>query len=58
MTAACVAMLVVSLPPVLPQLYRLLDPANATKSLNQMISLLHVLGCEVSVVVKKRKAAA
>jgi predicted XRE-type DNA-binding protein len=42
----------------LPQLYRLLDPANATKSLNQMISLLHVLGCEVSVVVKKRKAAA
>jgi predicted XRE-type DNA-binding protein len=42
----------------LPQLYRLLDPANATKSLNQMISLLHVLGCEVSVVVRKRKAAA
>jgi DNA-binding phage protein len=42
----------------LPQLYRLLDPANATKSLNAMISLLHVLGCEVSVVVKRRKAAA
>ncbi len=42
----------------LPQLYRLLDPANATKSLNQMVSLLQVLGCEVSVVVKKRKAAA
>lgn len=42
----------------LPQLYRLLDPTNTTKSLNQMISLLHVLGCEVSVVVRKRKAAA
>jgi hypothetical protein len=42
----------------LPQLYRLLDPANVTKSLNQMISLLHVLGCEVSIVVKRRKAAA
>ena len=42
----------------LPQLYRLLDSTNTTKSLNQMISLLHVLGCEVSVVVKRRKAAA
>lgn len=42
----------------LPQLYRLLDTANSTKSINQMIALLHVLGCEVSVVVKKRKAAA
>jgi predicted XRE-type DNA-binding protein len=42
----------------LPQLYRLLDPADTTKSLNQMVSLLHVLGCEVSVVVKRRKAAA
>jgi predicted XRE-type DNA-binding protein len=42
----------------LPQLYRLLDPTNTTKSLNQMISLLHVLGCEVSVVVRRRKAAA
>ncbi len=41
-----------------PQLYRLLDSANTTKSLNQMIALLHVLGCEVSVVVKRRKAAA
>jgi len=42
----------------LPQLYRLLDPTNKTKSLNQMISLLHVLGCEVAVVVTRRKAAA
>lgn len=42
----------------LPQLYRLLDPTNTTKSLNQMIALLHVLGFEVSVVVKKRRRAA
>ena len=42
----------------LPQLYRLLDTTNKRKSLNQMISLLHVLGCEVSVVVKRRRAAA
>jgi hypothetical protein len=42
----------------LPQLYRLLDSANTTKSLNQMIALLHVLGCEVSLVVKRQKAAA
>lgn len=42
----------------LPQLYRLLDPTNKTKSLNQMVSLLHVLGCEVAVVVRRRKAAA
>lgn len=42
----------------LPQLYRLLDPTNTTKSLNQMVSLLHVLGFEVSVVVKKRRRAA
>jgi DNA-binding TFAR19-related protein (PDSD5 family) len=42
----------------LPQLYRLLDPTNATKSINQMVALLHVLGFEVSVTVKKRKSAA
>lgn len=42
----------------LPQLYRLLDPANTTKSLNQMVSLLHVLGYAVSVVVKRKTAAA
>jgi len=30
-----------------PQLYRLLDPANSSKSINQLVSLLHVLGCEV-----------
>lgn len=42
----------------LPQLYRLLDPANTTKSLNQLVSLLHVLGYEVGVTVKRRSASA
>lgn len=34
------------------QFYRLLDPANARKLIGQMISLLHVLDCDVEVVVK------
>jgi predicted XRE-type DNA-binding protein len=41
----------------LPQLYRLLDPANTRKSMGQLVTLLHVLGCEVDVVVKKSVAA-
>ena len=40
-----------------PQLYRLLDPTNTRKSLNQLVSLLHVLDCEVDLVVKGRSAA-
>ena len=40
-----------------PQLYRLLDPANTRKSLSQLISLLHVLDCEVQFVVSSRTAA-
>ena len=36
------------------QLYRLLDPANCSKSVRQLISLLYVLGCEVEVEVKER----
>ncbi len=40
-----------------PQLYRLLDPANTTKSMNQLISLLHILNCDVDLVIKKRAAA-
>jgi hypothetical protein len=36
------------------QLYRLLDPANTTKSLHRMVDLLHVLGCGVDIVVKDR----
>lgn len=35
----------------LPQLYRLLDPTNTRKSMNQLISLLQVLDCTVDVVV-------
>ena len=33
------------------QLYRLLDPANTNKSMNRLIALLRVLGCDVGVVV-------
>jgi hypothetical protein len=39
-----------------PQLYRLLDPANTRKSLNQLISLLHILDCDVDLVVRNRAA--
>ena len=37
-----------------PQLYRLLDPANSKKSLRQLIALLHVLDCEVDFVVRRQ----
>jgi hypothetical protein len=40
-----------------PQLYRLLDPANTRKSMSQLVALLHVLNCEVDLVVKKKAAA-
>jgi DNA-binding TFAR19-related protein (PDSD5 family) len=40
-----------------PQLYRLLDPANTGKSMKQLVALLHVLDCDVNLVVRKRKAA-
>jgi hypothetical protein len=33
------------------QLYRLLDPTNHSKSIGQMLALLHVLGRRVDVVV-------
>jgi len=33
------------------QLYRLLDTTNTRKSMSQMVALLHVLGCNVDVVV-------
>lgn len=36
------------------QLYRLTDPTNTTKSIRQMLALLHVLGCEVAFTVKRR----
>jgi len=37
-----------------PQLYRLLDPANTSKSINQLVALLHVLNCKVELVVRDR----
>jgi hypothetical protein len=40
-----------------PQLYRLLDPANTRKSLGQLVSLLHLLECDVRLVVHPRRAA-
>jgi hypothetical protein len=40
-----------------PQLYRLLDPSNTSKSMSQLIALLHILNCDVDLVVKKRSAA-
>jgi DNA-binding TFAR19-related protein (PDSD5 family) len=40
-----------------PQLYRLLDPVNTRKNLSQLVALLHLLDCEVRVVVKSKRAA-
>jgi hypothetical protein len=40
------------------QFYRLLDPTNATKSVGQMLALLHLLGREVDVVVSPRRSTA
>lgn len=39
------------------QLYRLLDPANYSKSVRQLLSLLYVLGYDVEVEVKDRTRA-
>lgn len=41
----------------LPQLYRLLDPANSNKSMNQLVALLHILNRDVDIVVRKKDAA-
>lgn len=38
------------------QFYRLLDPANARKSVDQLLKLLAVLGCAVDLVVDGRRA--
>ena len=40
-----------------PQLYRLLDPTNTRKSMSQLVTLLHVLDCDVELVVRKKTAA-
>lgn len=39
------------------QLYRLLDPVNTRKSINQMISLLQALDCDVDLVVRDRSGS-
>lgn len=38
------------------QLYRLLDQKNYRKSIDQMLSLLHVLDCDVDLVVRAKTA--
>ena len=40
-----------------PQLYRLLDPANTNKSMKQLVALLHVMDCDVDLVVNERNVA-
>jgi len=40
-----------------PQLYRLLDPSNTRKSMNQLVALLHILNCDIDLVVTKKDAA-
>jgi hypothetical protein len=39
------------------QLYRLLDPTNYTKSFRQLVILLSLLGCDVSVQVSRRPSS-
>jgi len=41
---------------LLVQFYRLLDQTNYKKSLGQLLSLLHVLDCDVDLVVRARSA--
>ncbi|MDF1564591.1 MAG: hypothetical protein P1V51_16215 [Deltaproteobacteria bacterium] len=38
------------------QLYRLLDQTNTRKSIDQVLELLHILDCEVDLVVRTRSA--
>ena len=38
------------------QLYRLLDQTNSRKSVDRMLALLHVLDCEVELVVRSKSA--
>jgi hypothetical protein len=39
------------------QFYRLLDPTNYTKSIGQLLALLHILGCDVELTVKRHAVA-
>jgi hypothetical protein len=38
------------------QFYRLTDQTNTNKSIGQLLSLLHILDCDVEVVVKERRS--
>ena len=38
------------------QFYRLLDPTNYKKSVDQLLTLLRVLDCDVDLVIKERAA--
>ena len=38
-----------------PQFYRLLDQTNYKKSIDQLMALLHILDCDVDLVVKKHR---
>lgn len=40
-----------------PQLYRLLDQTNYRKSVDQLLSLLQVLDCEVTLIVRDRRGS-
>jgi predicted XRE-type DNA-binding protein len=39
------------------QFYRLIDQTNYRKSIDKVLSLLQVLGCEVDLVVRDRRSA-
>ena len=39
------------------QFYRLLDQTNTRKSIGQLVSILHILDCEVELVVRERSPA-
>jgi len=39
------------------QFYRLVDQTNTRKSFGQLLALLHILDCEVDLVIRKRKSA-
>ena len=39
------------------QFYRLLDQTNTRKSIGQLLSLLHILDCDVELVVRRRRSA-
>jgi hypothetical protein len=40
-----------------PQLYRLLDSSNTNKSMNQLVTLLHILNCNIDFVVNRKASA-